>query len=399
VYRIGVQAIDRALDVSQRQSTVVSIGGATGIPPIARATLDRLGGPVPLTVNIDMSASSDDDGIIQYYFMNCGGGGFTPGSGAPTATCTYTTPGIYWLLLQVQDNSGQMDLVSAYVVATPPNGGGGVPAAPTGLMATAGDAQVMLSWTGNTGATSYNVKRATVSGGPYTTVATTSLTSYVDIGLTNNRTYYYVVSGMNPAGEGANSTEVAATPQAVPAAPTGLAAVAGDAQVSLTWTTRAGATSYNVKRATTSGGPYTTVATGVTATPYVNTGLTNGTTYYYMVSGVNPAGEGANSAQVSATPKASALQSLTLSASKIKGGIPLTGTVTISLAAPAGGKVVNLVSSNPNILAVPLSGTVTISEGFTSAPFDIKTSQTNKNVNVTATLGGVSKQQTILVTP
>src|SRR5262249_51827805 len=158
-------------------------------------------------------------------------------------------------------------------------------AAPTGLMATAGDAQVTLSWTGSTGATSYNVKRSTVSVGPYTTVATTGLTSFVDIGLTNNTTYFYVVSGINASGEGADSAEVSATPQAVPTAPTGLAAVAGDARVSLTWTASAGATSYNVKRATTSGGPYTTVAMGVT-TPYVNTGLTNGTTYYYVVSGV-----------------------------------------------------------------------------------------------------------------
>jgi len=72
--------------------------------------------------------------------------------------------------------------------------------------------------------------------------------------------------------------------------------------VGLGWNVAAGATSYNVKRATVSGGPYTTVASGVTATSYTNTGLTNGTTYYYVVSGVNAVGEGANSSPVSATP-------------------------------------------------------------------------------------------------
>ncbi|EFM08879.1 glycoside hydrolase family 5 [Paenibacillus curdlanolyticus YK9] len=88
----------------------------------------------------------------------------------------------------------------------------------------------------------------------------------------------------------------------VPAAPATLAATAGNAQVVLNWTASTSAASYNVKRATSSGGPYTTVATGVTGTTYTNTGLTNGTAYYYVVSAVNSAGESANSAQASATP-------------------------------------------------------------------------------------------------
>ncbi len=88
----------------------------------------------------------------------------------------------------------------------------------------------------------------------------------------------------------------------VPAAPTGLTATAGNAQVALSWTASSGATSYTVKRATTSGGPYANVATGVTTTSYTNTGLTNGTTYYYVVSATNAAGTSANSAQTSATP-------------------------------------------------------------------------------------------------
>ncbi|GFN30086.1 cellulase family glycosylhydrolase [Paenibacillus xylaniclasticus] len=87
-----------------------------------------------------------------------------------------------------------------------------------------------------------------------------------------------------------------------PAAPTSLSVSAGNGQATLTWAGSSGATSYNVKRSTTSGGPYTTVATGVSGTSYTNTGLTNGTTYYYVVSAVNSAGESANSAQASVTP-------------------------------------------------------------------------------------------------
>lgn len=88
-----------------------------------------------------------------------------------------------------------------------------------------------------------------------------------------------------------------------PAAPATLSATAGNAQVSLSWTASTGATSYNVKRALSASGPFTTVAAGVIGTSYANTGLINGTTYYYVVSAVNAAGESANSAAASATPQ------------------------------------------------------------------------------------------------
>src|SRR5262249_20231971 len=54
---------------------------------------------------------------------------------------------------------------------------------------------------------------------------------------------------------------------------------------------------------TTSGGPFTTIATGVTSTSFTNTGLTNGTTFFFVVSAVNSAGESGNSNQASATPQ------------------------------------------------------------------------------------------------
>lgn len=180
-----------------------------------------------------------------------------------------------------------------------------VPATPTGVSATAGNTQVVVAWsaitTGTSGATSFHVKRSTTSGGPYTTISSPTTTSYTDTVVTNGTAYYYVVSAVNSAGESANSSEVTATPVAPPAAPTGLNAASGNAQVVLTWTASNGAASYHVKRGTTSGGPYTQVGTP-TASPYTDGSLTNGTPYYYVVSAVNAGGESPNSAEVTATP-------------------------------------------------------------------------------------------------
>ena len=85
------------------------------------------------------------------------------------------------------------------------------------------------------------------------------------------------------------------------AVPTGVSATAGNAQVALSWSPAAGATSYNVQSSTTEGGPYTTIASPTT-TSYTNTGLANGTTYYYVVSAAAGSNVSSNSLEVSATP-------------------------------------------------------------------------------------------------
>ena len=179
---------------------------------------------------------------------------------------------------------------------------------PTGLAARATNHAVALSWTAPVYARSYNVKNATASGGPYTTVANVPVTSYTNFGLNNGTTYYFVVSALNYNGETANSSEVSATPVAVPpGAPTGLTAMAAHGLVQLNWTAPVGgvgANNYNVKRGTTSGGSYATI-TNVTTTSFADTaGLVDGTTYYYVVSGLNFDGEGPNSSEVGATPTA-----------------------------------------------------------------------------------------------
>jgi rhamnogalacturonan endolyase len=92
------------------------------------------------------------------------------------------------------------------------------------------------------------------------------------------------------------------TPLAVPS---GIAATVGDAQVTLNWNSVANATSYQIFRSLTNGGPYTQVAVA-TMNNFTNTGLLNGTNYFLVVKAANTVGTSANSAQVSAQPVSSA---------------------------------------------------------------------------------------------
>jgi autotransporter-associated beta strand protein len=179
------------------------------------------------------------------------------------------------------------------------------PAAPTGLSASPGAGQVVLDWSSVSGATGYAVKRSSVSGGPYTTIATgLASTGYTDAGLSAGATYYYVVTALKSVAESPNSATAAATLPTAPAAPTGLTATAGDAQIALSWSASATATTYSVLRSATDGSGYGLVASGLTATSHTDTSLVNGTTYYYVVTATNAVGTSGNSNQASATPAA-----------------------------------------------------------------------------------------------
>lgn len=91
-------------------------------------------------------------------------------------------------------------------------------------------------------------------------------------------------------------------PVITPAAPAALLASPGNGAVPLRWQASFAATSYTVKRATVSGGPFATVASGISACSYTDTKATNGTTYYYVVTATNAAGTSDNSPEDSATP-------------------------------------------------------------------------------------------------
>lgn len=147
---------------------------------------------------------------------------------------------------------------------------------------------------GATGA--FNPATLTGTGSATLTISTTT-------GATTGSSTVAVSGTSGALAHSANATLVVNAQPTTPGAPSNLTVAAGNTQATLSWTAVSGATSYNIKRATTSGGPYTTVRTGVTGTTFTDAGLTNGSTYYYVVSAINGVGESANSAEASAGPQ------------------------------------------------------------------------------------------------
>ena len=175
------------------------------------------------------------------------------------------------------------------------------PAPPTGLAGFANYHQDLLLWNGSALATGYNLRRSTISGGPYAPVAQTICgASYTDTGLCNGVTYYYVVTATNSAGESLPSAEVAVTPMLPP--PSGVTATAGNGSVALSWSRAIGASGYLILRSTNSDGPDAALGTNL-GTVFTDTNVFNGITYYYALQSIfGAAGSSTASAEVEATP-------------------------------------------------------------------------------------------------
>jgi hypothetical protein len=130
-------------------------------------------------------------------------------------TVTFTMAANALIGLAVTSHNNSSLCTTSLDNVTAPNWPPSLPA-PGSLSATAGNAQLTLSWAASTGATNYSVKRSTTSGGPYTVVTNVALTNYTDTGLINNILYYYVVSALSITGESTNSVQVSARPLTPP---------------------------------------------------------------------------------------------------------------------------------------------------------------------------------------
>ena len=167
---------------------------------------------------------------------------------------------------------------------------------PTGLLGTVQSSNsIKLSWNTVLKATEYTLYKSLSSSGEYNAIVTTSNTSYIDTGLSQNTPYYYKVSAKNLNGDGSQSEYITVIIEP-PQPPTSItSSVLSSSSIKLDWDNIEGATSYKIYRST--GGDYSLVGT-VTTNTFTNTGLSSNINYSYKISSVNIAGEGEQSEQI-----------------------------------------------------------------------------------------------------
>jgi fibronectin type 3 domain-containing protein len=226
--------------------------------------------------------------------------------------------------------SADSAVASATPVCTPPS-------IPGTITATAGDANVTLSWVASTPApASYTLQRKTGAGGTYATIASPTVASYTDATppLTNGTTYYYKVSANNSSCSSTYNTEVSATPVAAcsQGAPGGVAAaVTPGTQVKVTWTASNPVPigGYDIGRSTTSASGYTSVGhVGNAILTFTDSdiSLAVGTTYYYEVTAIGTCTAASTPASIALACQTPAAPNAGLTASNSAGSITISWT-------------------------------------------------------------------------
>ena len=260
-----------------------------------------------------------DSNIDSYEYRQGSGSPFSWGSwasiaGSDDTTVSHTVTGLangtqysFQIRAVVGTTNGTE---SATVTATP----AAAPAAPTGLTATAGDAEIALSWANpdDSAIDKYQYRQGTgspVVWGSWTDIGSSgaTTTAHTVASLTNGTEYSFQIRAADGTANSAASNTATATPVAAgaPAAPTGLTATPGDGEVSLTWTNPGNnaITGYQYRIWNRNWGAWTTLSgAGAGSTGFTLSPLTNGEEHRFQLRAIAGALLGAASAAVSAIP-------------------------------------------------------------------------------------------------
>ena len=301
-YVFKVAAVNSAgTGVYSNSSSAVQLVGAPGAPTSLVGTVGDAQVSLVWSAPSSNGGASITDYVVQYS-SNSGTSWstFTDGtSTSTTATVTGLTNGSSYLFKVAAVNSagtGTYSSASSSVLV-------GAPGAPTSVVGTAGDAQVVLVWTapssnGGSSITDYVVQYSSNSGTSWSTFAdgTSTTTTATVTGLTNGSSYIFKVAAVNSAGTGAYSSSSSSVLVGTPDAPTSVVGSSGDARISLVWSAPSSnggssITDYVVQYSSNSGTTWSTFADGTSTTATATvTGLTNGSAYIFRVSAVNSVG-------------------------------------------------------------------------------------------------------------
>jgi len=294
------------------------VATAPGAPTIGTATA----GTASATVTWSSPASTGGSAITGYTVRAYVGTGTTvvasatAAASASSATVAGLTNGTAYTFDVVATNAVGTSPPSARSNSVTP-AAATVPGVPTNVVATPGNASATVTWTpptnnGGSAVTGYRVRAyvGTSNTAVKTVAAGATATSLVVTGLTNGSSYTFAVYATNAIGNSPFSTRSnAVTPAAattVPGAPTNVAATAGNASATVTWTPPASnggsaITGYQVRAYVGTGNTIVkTVPAGATATSLVVTGLTNGSSYSFAVYATNAVGNSPFSARSNA---------------------------------------------------------------------------------------------------
>jgi outer membrane protein assembly factor BamB len=272
--------------------------------PPAPANLTATGAPG--AIQLSWTASAGATAYNLYMASAAGQESLTPVQSAVVGTSAQITTGLtagttYYFTVKRADAAGLSAASNESSAAAT------APGAPANLTAQAGVGGVTLSWTATSGATSYSVYQGTSAGSESAAPVLSGLTSpqaHVS-SLNAGAKYYFTVKALAYSIASASSNEVSATPQI--GSPVNLTATAGTDSVSLSWAAVAGAASYNVYSGTAAGAESATPAmSGIASTTATLSGLTAGTTYYFVVRAVAASATSTPSNEVSAAPVAPA---------------------------------------------------------------------------------------------
>jgi fibronectin type 3 domain-containing protein len=402
-------AANNSVGVSPDTNEVsVSPGSATTAPPAPSGlSANPANGEIDLTWNPSAGATS----YSIYRGTAPGAEGATPVG--TTTTDSFSDTGLangtgYYYTVAASNAAGtsaktaETNTVPTAAVVAPP--------VPFGVVITPASGQINLQWTYEENATSYRVYRSTTPGGEGATpLATVTSSSYTDSAVTSGTTYYYEITALTGTTESARSTEYSASTTGTgtaPPTPAGLVATGGNGSVALAWTASAGATGYSIYRGTAAGAEGATPVGTSASNSFTDTGLTNGTTYYYTITASNAAGTSAHSSEVHATPAGSGGTATLLSQ-----GHPATASSVQNAGYPASNAVDGSLTtrwssafSDPQWLEVDLGATHTISqvtidwEAAYATAFQLQTSNDGTTwTTIYSTTTGTGGTQTIPV--